>query len=273
MTAEEWEYVAIGSSFAAGPGIPPRAPHSPRQAGRSASNYAHVVARRLDLSLADETFSGATIAEMAGLAAEPVHRSQIERIGAATRLVTVTGGGNDIGYLPRLTISSVPRLLRLPSMRRRLTELAEPDATDRAFEALAQNLGALIVAIRARTDALIVVTDYLTILPAERHGYDLGPLPAEIASWGRSVADRLTETISTIARERRSMFVPLATLSRDHHAWADDPWTRRFHWSLRNGAPYHPNSSGMAAAADAIVHAASADERLASRRKGTSHAG
>ena len=51
-------YVAMGSSFGAGPGIPLRAPGSPRRAGRSASNYAHLVARDLGLDLHDVTYSG-----------------------------------------------------------------------------------------------------------------------------------------------------------------------------------------------------------------------
>ncbi len=48
-------YVAMGSSFAAGPGLPGRAPGSPRRAGRSTSNYAHLVARSLRLDLHDVT--------------------------------------------------------------------------------------------------------------------------------------------------------------------------------------------------------------------------
>jgi hypothetical protein len=55
-------YVAMGSSFAAGPGISPRAAASPRRAGRSSGNYAH--------------------------------------------LVTITAGGNDVGFLPRLTLAA-----------------------------------------------------------------------------------------------------------------------------------------------------------------------
>ena len=53
-------YVAMGSSFAAGPGLPTRVPGSPRRAGRSTGNYAHIVARALSLDLYDVTFSGAT---------------------------------------------------------------------------------------------------------------------------------------------------------------------------------------------------------------------
>ena len=49
-------YVAMGSSFAAGPGLPSRVPGSPRRAGRSTGNYAHLVARELGLDLHDVTF-------------------------------------------------------------------------------------------------------------------------------------------------------------------------------------------------------------------------
>ena len=41
--------------------------------------------------------------------------------------------------------------------------------------------------------------------------------------------------------------------SAGHHAWSADPWTRRFHLSLRGGAPYHPNTPGMAAVAELIL--------------------
>ena len=41
-------YVALGSSMAAGPGIGPRAAGAPRWSGRSARNYAHLVAERFE---------------------------------------------------------------------------------------------------------------------------------------------------------------------------------------------------------------------------------
>jgi len=39
-------YVALGSSFVAGPGLPPRVPGSPRLAGRSTGNYLVTSRRR-----------------------------------------------------------------------------------------------------------------------------------------------------------------------------------------------------------------------------------
>ena len=64
-------YVAMGSSFAAGPGLKLRVKGAPLLAGRSQANYAHLVAARLGLELRDQTYSGATIAEIAGRADAP----------------------------------------------------------------------------------------------------------------------------------------------------------------------------------------------------------
>jgi len=57
-------YVALGSSMAAGPGIKPRVPGSPRRAGRSTRNYAGLVAAALHIDLIDVTYSGATTAHI-----------------------------------------------------------------------------------------------------------------------------------------------------------------------------------------------------------------
>lgn len=45
-------------------GAAPRVPGSPRRAGRSASNYAHLVAGAIKLDLHDVTFSGATTSDI-----------------------------------------------------------------------------------------------------------------------------------------------------------------------------------------------------------------
>ena len=72
---------------------------------------------------------------------------------------------------------------------------------------------------------------------------------------GRQVARRLSEITQAAAEQSGSHFVSAAAASADHHAWSAVPWTRRFHLSLRGGAPYHPNAAGMAAVADLIAAA------------------
>lgn len=246
-------YVAMGSSFAAGPGLPSRAPGSPRRAGRSTGNYAHIVARALGLDLHDVTFSGATTSDILGPAAAG-RPAQLDAVARDTSLVTITAGGNDVGFVPRLTLASLPWPLPvLPAVRARVAEFGNPTSTDERFERLSRNLAAIGRELHDRAPACrVVFVDYLTILPPD--GDDPGPPPpAEIAEWGRAVADRLAATTAEAARALGYDYVAASQASAGHHAWSADPWTRRFHLSLRGGAPHHPNASGMAAVAELIL--------------------
>src|ERR1700733_10139344 len=104
-------YVALGSSMAAGPGIGPPAPGAPFGSGRSARNYAHLVAQRLNLDLVDVTFSGATTAHVLAERQRSA-RPQIEALNGSEELVTITIGGNDVGYVPLLMAASLPAAVR-----------------------------------------------------------------------------------------------------------------------------------------------------------------
>ena len=64
-----------------------------------------------------------------------------------------------------------------------------------------------------------------------------------------------SEVTRAAAEQSGSVFVPASAASIDHHAWSAAPWTRRFHLTLRGGAPYHPNAAGMAAVADLVADA------------------
>ena len=123
-------YVALGSSMAAGPGIRPGAAGAPWGSGRSARNYAHLVADRLNLDLADVTFSGATTAHVLTdrqRGAPP----QIAALDGSESLVTVTVGGNDVGYVPLLMAASLPRSTRwVPLLGKRISELLDRDSRE-----------------------------------------------------------------------------------------------------------------------------------------------
>ena len=242
-------YVALGSSFAAGPGLRPRSPGSPRRAGRSSINYAHLLARRLQLDLTDVSYSGATAAQIVD--GRPGRPAQLEAVTASTRLVTITCGGNDVGYLPRLMLASLPRPVRmLPVVQRRIAAIGE--STDARCDELGATLDRLLEGVHRRAPhAPVVLTDYLTILPPEE-GTPTDPLPAEVAAWGRRTAQRLTSELLAAAERAGCGYLPASVASRDHHAWAPQPWTTRFHLSLRGGAPYHPNPAGMLAVADLV---------------------
>jgi len=246
-------YAAMGSSFEAGPGIAPRAPARPRRAGRSAGNYAHLVARALHLDLHDVTYSGATTSDIltASAAGQP---AQLDAVTPDTRLVTITAGGNDVGFLPRLTLASLPWPLRaLPRVKARVAGFGDPDATEERFAQLEGNLAMIGRRLRDRAPACrVLFVDYLTILPPR--GDDRGgPPPEEIAEWGRAIAARLAATTRAAAEEAGCEYVAASVASASHHAWSATPWTRHFHLSLRGGAPYHPDVAGMAAVAELVL--------------------
>jgi lysophospholipase L1-like esterase len=246
-------YVAMGSSFAAGPGLPSRVPGSPRRAGRSTGNYAHLVARALGLDLHDVTFSGATTSDILGPA--PGGRAaQLDAVTPETSLVTITAGGNDVGFVPRLTLASLPWPLRmLPPVTARVNALGETGATDERFEQLERNLAAIAGRLRDRAPAgRVLVVDYLSILPPDGLAPP-SPPPADITAWGRAIAARLAATTQAAAGTAGWTYVAASAASADHHAWSAAPWTQRFHLSLRGGAPYHPNAAGMAAVAELIL--------------------
>ena len=243
-------YVAMGSSYAAGPGLPSRVPGSPRRSGRSTGNYAHLLARALGLDLHDVTFSGATTGDLLrpSAAGQP---AQLAAVTPDTALVTITAGGNDVGYVPRLTLASLPWPVRaLPRLTRQVAGFGDDEATDGRFAQLRANLAEIAVSLRDRAPACrVLIVDYLTILPPE--GQDPNPPPpAEIARWGRATAARLAATTREAAYAAGWDYLAASAASADHHAWSKEPWTRHFHYSLRGGAPYHPNAPGMAAIAD-----------------------
>jgi len=242
-------YVALGSSMAAGPGIKPSAPGAPFGSGRSARNYAHLVAEQLGLDLADVTFSGATTAN---LLTERQRNAppQIEALDGSETLVTITIGGNDVGYVPLLMGAALPALLRkLPSIR----ELLDHGARDTALHRVGDALSAVGTAVRRRAPrARVMFVDYLTLLPPP--GVAAPPLSTEQADLGRFVAERLEEATAAAAQATGCELVRAGQASREHHAWSPDPWTVGAGWPLPwRPAPFHPNAAGMRAAADLIL--------------------
>lgn len=235
--------------MAAGPGIRPSAPGAPRRAGRSAHNYPHLVADRLGLNLTDVTYSGATTANILD---EPQHGTppQIEALDGTETLVTVTIGGNDVGYVPMLMAAALPGIVRrLPPLR----ELFDRTARDRALVEVGESLRLVGSAVRARAPlARVLFVDYLTLLPPA--GEPVSPLSGADAALGRRIADTLERLTGRAAADTGCEWVRAAQASRGHHAWSAQPWTTRpgLPWPGRP-APVHPNAAGMRAVADLIV--------------------
>ncbi|BBX18984.1 hydrolase [Mycolicibacterium duvalii] len=244
-------YVALGSSMAAGPGIRPRATGSPRRAGRSARNYPHLVADRLGLPLVDVTYSGAATAHVL---AERQHGAppQADALDGSESLVTVTIGGNDVGYVPMLFAAGLPRAARfIPLLGTKIRDLLNPQARLRALDEVGDALIAVGQTLRARAPrATVLFVDYLTLLP------DDPPLRDADARLARHLAATLEQLTADAAQATGCGLVRAGAASRDHHAWAPEPWTTRFGVPAPGRpAPLHPNAAGMRAVAELVVAA------------------
>jgi lysophospholipase L1-like esterase len=150
------QYVALGSSYAAGFEIQPQEPGA-GACGRSELDYPHLVAQKLHLQLDDVSCGGAVTANALDTpqgSAPP----QIDAVTAATRLVTMTIGGNDVNYVGTAIVCGQPNST--------CATTANPVQIDAAFAALPHSLTELIQAVRTKAPkAIIVFVTYVRLVP------------------------------------------------------------------------------------------------------------
>jgi lysophospholipase L1-like esterase len=261
MLAPGTRYVALGSSFAAGPGIDPPDPEAPRAAGRSAANYPHLVAERLGLDLVDATWSGATTTDL--LQGHGRRPAQLAAVTPDTGLVTVTAGGNDIDYLSTILTSSLPRAVRsIPPIRRRIRRGLDPDSMRSRIAAMRSGLDLVLTRIeRHAPDARVVLVGYLTIFPEDvRAVVELQDARwRTLARWATATAARMDAVYAELAERHGCDYVDAGDASAEHHAWSADPWTHRLRFGRRDGVAYHPTPAGMRAVADMVASVLSPD--------------
>lgn len=257
-------YVAMGSSFASGSGVAPYDPAAPARCQRSMENYARQLARKHALTLVDVTCGGATTAHILGPWNELP--PQVDALTPDTALVTVTIGGNDIGYIGGLIAGScgaIPDsgpsfgaqpLCRMIAAGRR-SGAALPTATEDGWRKVETALNGIVQEIRRRSPrARIIFVDYLTVLP-EGALCAQTPLSPQAAETGRATAARLARLTADVARRNGAEVLPASELSRkEHSACAAAPWMAGFipPAESRSFVPYHPNLAGMTAVAEAL---------------------
>jgi lysophospholipase L1-like esterase len=92
------DYVALGDSYSAGLGLAPATGLPTPECGQSAVNYPHQLAAAYGLELTDVTCSGAVANDITTTAQYPNAGPQIGALSADTDIVTLTVGGNDLGF-------------------------------------------------------------------------------------------------------------------------------------------------------------------------------
>ena len=242
-------YVAMGSSFAAGPGSGPLLPESGRCA-RSVSNYPNLLAERLGMELIDVSCSGATIDHLIGPWNELA--AQIDAVTMDTALVTITIGGNDLGYIGGLIIDACEReAAQLQNVR---TCPARPENSD-SLQQMQMEMIDLFRQVRARAPvARIIVVDYLAVLPQHATCRALG-LSREEARRGKRIAAALASSTRLAAHIADIELVPVSKLLDGGHACAAQPLVAAWYddAGARNPVPFHPNAAGMKAIAELLA--------------------
>lgn len=242
------KYVAMGSSFAAGPGLSPAAPGSPPRCGRSARNYPHQLAAMRGLSLVDVTCSGAATAAILSPWGELP--AQIDAVNADTHLVTVTIGGNDLGYIGNLMSLSCRHLAAGDETAAgNCRPVWEPKESD--YQAVGAAMRRIAAAVRERAPrALLVFVDYPVVLPV--HGICAAtPLTPAQADAARALADRLEAITAAAASDTGARLIKASMLSEGHDACAAQPWMTGFPGPA-GAVAYHLTEAGMEAVAEAL---------------------
>lgn len=250
------KYVAMGSSYAAGPGIQSYYEDPPAPCARSTGNYAHLLASRKGLALTDVSCSGATTAHLTGPRTVPEGSAippQLDALTPDTRLVTITIGGNDLSYIGRLVSASCAGLAEQTETPGKCTAIPPPP-NDERYAALAKQMDFIAKEVRRRApSARLVLVDYLTILPVT--GLCAAtPLSAEEADADREIATVLAAITAKAAKDNGADILKASELSARHDACSAEPWMNGYPRpdAPIAGAAYHPNAKGMTAIADAL---------------------
>ncbi|KAK3696073.1 hypothetical protein LTR37_018154 [Vermiconidia calcicola] len=264
-TTKGLRMAALGSSFAAGPSIDPV---ENAAAGRSSSNYAHLLVQKLNnagagAELTDLTVSGATLLDVVSEkqhAGGAVFEPQVQGLRGDEDIVTLTCGGNDIRYVGGLIDASMiscvgskhPMTINIRNYPKPPT-MTQKELTARLVEALE--------AIHRRAPkAKIYLVQYLSIIGHDtRPLYDIA-LTAESMKHFDGVAGLLAQAYVDAAesfnRDIRSTaeVVPIASTSKAHGRGSQDPWVRRVSMEMlaHGPAPFHPNAAGHEAAAEML---------------------
>ena len=255
------EYVALGSSFASGPGVPSTLDPS---CARSSGNYANLVATGLQLRLTDVTCGGATTLNLVSapqtLLTGEQRAPQIDALTSTTDLVTITVGGNDVNYIGDLLRNScsAPNSAPVPPLLQSLCTRPDTAATQQALSEVRGKLVSTVDAVRAvAPEARIVLVDYATVLPRNAKPCAALPLRGKQIRYSLDVARQLKRATKHAARQSGAELVKLSKASRGHDVCSAKPWVTGWEFGpdfMAGGTvPYHPNAAGMTAAADLIA--------------------
>jgi lysophospholipase L1-like esterase len=221
-------YVALGSSIASGYGISVQS-----ACGRSSRDYPQLVAAKFGLKLVDVTCGAAVIPNVVDTK-QGTFPPQIDAVTADTKLITISVGGNDIGFNGTALACGDPA-----------TVCKAPANLDAELAALPGQLQSMVAKIRAKApSARIVFVTYPREMP-ETNCPAMSLDDAELAML-RSMGDKLESTFVKVFARSDVVFVDPYVVPGDHTvcAAASARWTNGYTVPTGAGFAYHPTALG-----------------------------
>jgi len=249
-------YTALGDSYAAGPLIPN--PLTPLGCLKSSNNYGRIAQRTLAFAeYRDATCSGARTDHMTATqnVSPGPNPPQLDSLSADTRLVTLSIGGNDIGFsdLAQDCVSVLP--FGSPC-RDRYTRGG--DQISARIAATAPKVAAALQGIHTRAPlAKVLVVNYSAIFPHSGSGcWPKMPVAPGDVRWLREKQVELNGMLASQAAANGATLVDVysASVGRDACAGSGTRWVEPY-VPGNAAAPLHPNLRGMQAMAAMVVAA------------------
>ncbi|MFI9756515.1 SGNH/GDSL hydrolase family protein [Streptomyces sp. NPDC051963] len=251
------DYVALGDSYASGPGIPTQVDSA---CARSDQNYASLLAAAKNWQLTDVSCSGARTTALAG--PQGSKPPQLDALDADTDVVTLTIGGNDIGFSDNL--STCARLTSQDPTGNPCRTFFTSGGTDQLEQRVndtAPKIAAALDAVRQRAPhAKVLVVGYPDLFPDDGVGCTSSavPLAAGDFAYLRDTEKKLNAMLAGQAWANGARYVDTYTPSVGHDMCkpAGERWIEPL-VATAPAAPAHPNAVGqqsMAAALQQALH-------------------
>jgi lysophospholipase L1-like esterase len=247
-------YVALGDSMAAAPGVPDPAP--PTGYRKSTNDYPSVLARRLTATtFTDATCTGATTENITDRAQETTNGMigrQIDAVRATTDLITITVGANDVGLAADAEGCEVKSPNPAPCTGGFV--VGDVDRISAAIDGHVRGRSMLIDEFRAEApNARIVFVGYGTLI---RPGgcFPGQPVLPHDSDYLQAKLNELDDRQRLLAADKGIDYFDARSMSQGHDICAP-PADRFFEgYGVKDLAvPLHPSAFGAAAEGDALA--------------------
>jgi lysophospholipase L1-like esterase len=252
-------YVSLGDSYVAGPLIP-NLIGSPFGCIRSDHNYPHLAAPGIGLPLRDPSCSGATTDDMTqpqDVDPDGPNPPQFNSLDASTKVVSLTIGGNDIGFSSIAESCITYNPFSHPCKDK--YDSGGVDQISQRIQATAPKVAAVLQGIHARSPAArVFVVNYPAIFPETGSGcWPQMPISFSDTPYLRAKERELNAMLATQAAANGATLVSWYAASIGHDACKSSSvrWVEPL-IPGNSAAPIHPNRAGMQGAANALVAAA-----------------